>query len=83
MLGEWMKEINQIKITRIATWLQSIPGNNVVNGEDGVGFVRAETMHKFGRELMEILADEIEYKSGEIKQCQCQEQAWEKMVAKS
>ena len=78
-----MKEKNLIKITKIATVLQALPGNNVVGGEPGIAFVRAEQMHNFGKELMEILADEIEYKSGEIKECQCQEQAWEKMIAKS
>lgn len=54
-----MKEINQVRITRIATVLQTIPGNNVVNGEPGIGFVRAEQMHNFGKELMEILEDEM------------------------
>ena len=55
-----MKVTNQIKITRIATVLQTIPGNNVFNGEPGFGIVRAEQMHNFGKELMEILEDEIE-----------------------
>lgn len=54
-----MKEINQIKITRIATVLQTIPGNNVMNGEPGIALVRAEQLHNFGKELMEILADEM------------------------
>lgn len=54
-----MKDINQIRITRIATILQTIPGNNVVNGEPGIGFVRAEQMHNFGKELMEIVEDEM------------------------
>jgi len=55
-----MKITNQVKITRIATVLQTIPGNNVFNGEPGFGIVRAEQMHNFGKELMEILEDEIE-----------------------
>jgi len=55
-----MKVTNQIKITRIATVLQTLPGNNVFNGEPGFGIVRAEQMHNFGKELMEILEDEIE-----------------------
>lgn len=55
-----MKGINQIKITRIATVLQTLPGNNVVNGEPGIALVRAEQMHNFGKELMDILADEME-----------------------
>lgn len=54
-----MKEVNQIKITRIATVLQTLPGNNVVGGEPGIALVRAEQMHNFGKELMEILADEM------------------------
>ena len=54
-----MKVTNQIKITRIATVLQTIPGNNVFNGEPGFGIVRAEQMHNFGKELMEILEDEM------------------------
>ena len=54
-----MKDINQVKITRIATVLQPIPGNNVFNGEPGFGIVRAEQMHNFGKELMDILADEM------------------------
>jgi hypothetical protein len=65
-----MKEINQIKITRIATVLQSLPGNNVVGEQEGIAFV--EQMHNFGKELMEIIFDEINTKSGEIK-CQTQE----------
>lgn len=55
-----MKAINQIKITRIATVLQTLPGNNVVNGEEGIALVHAEQMHNFGKELMEILEDEME-----------------------
>ena len=55
-----MKVTNQIRITRIATVLQSLPGNNVVNGMPGIALVRAEQMHNFGKELMEILADEME-----------------------
>jgi len=78
-----MKSISIIRITKIATVLQALPSNNVVGGVSGIALIRAEQMHNFGKELMEILADEIENKSGEIKQCQCQEQAWEKMVAKS
>jgi len=54
-----MKEINNIKITRIATILQTIPGNNVMNGESGIGLVRAEYMHDLGKELMDIVADEM------------------------
>jgi len=54
-----MKDINQIKITRIATILQTIPGNLVVNGEPGLAIVRAEQMHVLGKELMEIIADEM------------------------
>lgn len=65
-----MKLINAIRITKIATVLQALSGNNVVGGVSGIALVRAEQMHNFGKELMEILADEIEYKSGEIKQCQ-------------
>lgn len=55
-----MKEINNIKITRIATVLQTLSGNNVVGGEPGIALVRAEQMHKFGNELMDIVADEME-----------------------
>lgn len=65
-----MKEVNRIIITRIATVLQTLPGNNVVNGEPGIALVRAEQMHNFGKELMEILEDEMENKSGEKEQCQ-------------
>ena len=54
-----MKDINQIKITRIATVLQTLPGNNVVGGEPGIALVRAEQMHNLGKELMEILEDEM------------------------
>lgn len=54
-----MKDINQVKITRIATVLLSLPGNNVVGGEPGIALVRAEQMHNFGKELMEILIDEM------------------------
>jgi len=54
-----MKEVNQIKITRIATVLQTLQGNNVVGGEPGIALVRAEQMHNFGKELMEILEDEM------------------------
>lgn len=53
-----MKETNKIKITRIATLLQAVPGNNVLNGEPGFAIVHAEHLHEFGRELMEILEDE-------------------------
>ena len=78
-----MKTVNAIRITKIATVLQTLPGNNTFGDEPGIALVRAQEMHNFGKELMEILVDEIENKSGEINQCQCQEQAWEKMVAKS
>lgn len=54
-----MKATNQIKITRIATVLQTLPGNNVVGGEPGIALVRAEQMHNFGKELMEIVEDEM------------------------
>jgi len=54
-----MKEINNITITRIATILQTLPGNNVMNGEPGIALVNAEQMHKFGKELMEIVVDEM------------------------
>lgn len=54
-----MKEINQIKITQIATVLQTIPGNNVVNGEPGIAIVRAKLLNNFGKELIEILEDEM------------------------
>jgi len=54
-----MKATNQIKITRIATVLQTLPGNNVVGGEPGIALVHAEQMHNFGKELMEILVDEM------------------------
>jgi hypothetical protein len=66
-----MKEINQIKITRIATALQTLPGNYVVGEEEGIALVRAEQMHNFGKELMEIIFDEMN-KSGENKLCQNQ-----------
>ncbi len=59
-----MKETNQVKITRIATILQTIPGNNVVNGEPGMAIVRAEQMHNLGKELMEILEDEMRKEEG-------------------
>lgn len=54
-----MKVTNQIIITRIATVLQTLPGNNVVNGMPGIALVRAEQMHNFGKELMQILEDEM------------------------
>ena len=54
-----MKPLNQIKITRIATVLQTLPGNNIMNGEPGIALVNADQMHKFGKELMEIVADEM------------------------
>lgn len=54
-----MKVINNVKITRIATVLQTLSGNNVVGGEPGIALVRAEQMHNFGKELMEIIEDEM------------------------
>jgi len=53
-----MRSISIIRITRIATVLQALPGNNVVSGEPGIAL---------GKELMEILADEIEYKYWQMK----------------
>ena len=55
-----MKTLNIIRITKIATVLQTLPGNNIVGGEPGIAIVRAEEMHKFGKELMDILVDEME-----------------------
>lgn len=55
-----MKTQNIVRITKIATVLQTLPGNNVVGGEPGIALVKAEQMHNFGKELMEILADEME-----------------------
>lgn len=69
-----MKSVNAIRITKIATVLQTLPGNNVVGGEPGIALVRAEQMHNFGKELMEILADEIDFKSGEKNICQNKEE---------
>ncbi len=54
-----MKGINQIKITRIATILQTVPGNNIINGESGMAFMRTKTLHDFGDELVRILEDEM------------------------
>lgn len=55
-----MKTLSIVRITKIATVLQTLLGNNVVGGEPGIALVRAEQMHNFGKELMEILADEME-----------------------
>jgi len=67
-----MKLANAIRITKIATVLQTLPGNNTFGDEPGIALVRAQEMHNFGKELMEILVDEIENKSGEKEICQNQ-----------
>ncbi len=53
-----MKPLNQIIITRIATVLQTLP-SNIINGEPGIALVKADQMYKYGKELMEIVADEM------------------------
>ena len=61
-----MKDVNQIKIIQIATILQTIPGNNVMNGKPGFAIVSVEQLHNFGKQLMEIIEEDIEDKKMRI-----------------
>lgn len=60
ILGDKMKEINLIKLTKIATILQTIPSNNSMNGEPGFSIVNGKKLNGIGNQLMEIINDEVE-----------------------